>query len=228
MQLSVRDVSRIFQVPESRVFRWVHEEGLPSREADGQQYFNRAELLEWAAVKKIRLSRRAIREWGELAPGGASLAAAIREGGVMRIASAASRADALQAATRLVPVPDERDRTVLLDLLLAREEAGGTNIAEGIALPHPRRPCVLAAGQTVVLVAYLDPPVDFGGADGQPVHTMILLISPTIRSHLAMLARVAHVVAIPEFRALLQGRGSTEALVAEVERIEGEIQTAKA
>lgn len=220
MQLSVREVSELFGVPEQQVYRWVHEDGLPSQAADGQRYFNRAELLEWATLRRIALSPQALREWSALAPGSDSLAAAVRAGGVARVTGVGSRHDALQAVARLLPVADEADRETLLELLLARETQGSTAVNEGIAIPHPRHPMVTTTDHSIVLIAYLDPAVDFAANDGRPVHTMLALVSPTIRSHLAMLARIANVLREPAFRALLEQRSPAEVLLAEIARIE--------
>jgi PTS system nitrogen regulatory IIA component len=220
VQLSVREISELFGVPESRIYRWVHEEGLPSLSTDGQHYFNRSEVLEWASLKKIALSPKAVREWSTLAPGSDSLAMALRAGGVARVTAAASRQDALQAVARLIPVAEESDRAPLLELLLAREAQGSTAVNDGIAIPHPRHPMVMTTDHAIFLVAYLDPAVDFGAADGRPVHTLLALVSPTIRSHLAMLARIAVALRDAKFRSLLEKRSSAEELLAEIERIE--------
>jgi PTS system nitrogen regulatory IIA component len=220
MQLSVQDVSALFEIPEGQVYRWVHEDGLPSRESDGRLFFNRAEVLEWATLRRRPLSARGLREWERLAPGDETLAEALRAGGVARVPDAHSLADAVQAAVRLIPLPDEGERALLLDLVLARVAAGSIVVADGIALPHPRRPVVLAHGQSVVTVAYLDPPVAVAGHEAEPVHTLISLVCPTIRSHLAMLARITHALREPAFHAGLAARADLDSLVAELERIE--------
>ena len=54
MDLTVRQVAAIFDVPEGRIYRWIHDDGLPSRQVNGNQYFNRTELLEWATVRRVK------------------------------------------------------------------------------------------------------------------------------------------------------------------------------
>jgi PTS system nitrogen regulatory IIA component len=219
VQLSVQDVSTIFEVPESLVYRWVHEDGLPSRQSDGRLFFNRVEVLEWATLRRLPLSARGLREWERLAPGDGTLAEALRAGGLVRVAGGGTLADAVRAALEQVPLADEADRALLLELVLSREAAGSTVVLDGIALPHPRRPIVLTTGRPLVMATYLDPPVR-PPAGGTPVHTLLTLICPTIRAHLAMLARIAHVLRRPEFAGLLERRGSLAELIAAVERIE--------
>src|SRR6266704_1569252 len=53
MQLSVREVSRLLKVPENTVYRWVDERSLPAQQINSQYFFNKGELLEWAALRKV-------------------------------------------------------------------------------------------------------------------------------------------------------------------------------
>ena len=53
MQLSVREVARLLKVSENTVYRWVDERSLPAQQINSQYFFNKAELLEWAALKKV-------------------------------------------------------------------------------------------------------------------------------------------------------------------------------
>ena len=56
MQLTVRDVSKFLNVPESTVTRWIKQRGLPSQHVGGQYRFNRVDLLEWATANQIKVS----------------------------------------------------------------------------------------------------------------------------------------------------------------------------
>jgi excisionase family DNA binding protein len=53
MQLTIRDVTRLFNVPATTVERWVTQESLPAACSDGQYCFNRAELLAWANAHHV-------------------------------------------------------------------------------------------------------------------------------------------------------------------------------
>ena len=56
MQLSVRDLAKIFGVSENVVYRWVSNDHLPAEEINGQFRFNQAQVLEWATVRKLEMS----------------------------------------------------------------------------------------------------------------------------------------------------------------------------
>ena len=54
MQLTVREVSKVLDVSEATVNRWIKQRGLPAHHVAGQYRFNRAELLEWATAQGIK------------------------------------------------------------------------------------------------------------------------------------------------------------------------------
>jgi PTS system nitrogen regulatory IIA component len=138
MDLTIRDAAAIFDVPESRIYRWIHDEDL---------------------------------------------------------------------------------RSVLHQLFLARESIGSTAVGEGIAIPHPRHPVVLPVGRPMLTLCFLDQPIDFGALDHQPVHTLFVLVSPTIRAHLRMLARIACALRDEGFRAVLKRRASANEILREAQRV---------
>src|SRR5579864_4306522 len=220
MELNVREVAEIFEVPESQVYRWVQKDHLPSRQVNDRPVFNRTELLEWATVRKIRFLPNLLQEQGTPVAPSESLAVALGAGGVIAVPGRGTKPEVLREVTRCLPLPEGCDRDLLLQLFLARESLGSTAVGDGIAIPHPRRPVVLAVDHPVLTICFLDPPVDFGATDRQPVHTLFVLVSPTIRSHLSMLARVACVLRDPAFRALLLRRGTVAELLLEMRRVE--------
>ncbi len=117
-------------------------------------------------------------------------------------------------------LPAGFDRSVLCELFLARESAGSTAVGDGIAIPHPRHPVVLPVGRPMLTLCFLERPVDFGAADRQPVHTLFVLVSPTIRAHLRMLARIACALRDEPLRAVLKRRGPPAEVLREVRRVE--------
>jgi PTS system nitrogen regulatory IIA component len=76
-----------------------------------------------------------------------------------------------------------------------------------------------------VAIYFADPPVDFG--DGPPVHTLCLLVSPSTRLHLHLLAAVAAVLRDPAVAAQLAARAPDAEILAEIERVEGALSRAR-
>ena len=62
--------------------------------------------------------------------------------------------------------------------------------------------------------------MEFGAIDGKPVHAVFLLVSPSVPSHLRILAQLAFVLRDPGLRQLLQERAPAPAIVARIREVE--------
>jgi len=83
--------------------------------------------------------------------------------------------------------------------LMDREKLGSTGIGQGVAIPHGK------SDATPTLVAALGiskKGIEFEALDGEPVHVVFLLISPTDSSgqHLKVLARISRLLKDKFFR----------------------------
>jgi PTS system nitrogen regulatory IIA component len=214
MELTLVQVARLFNVTENTVTRWVQQENLPAYEINSQVRFDRAELLEWAALRKRAFDPSILQKMNGDRVAQVNLAAAIERGGVAPRISAGNREEVYRAAVDGMPLPEGFDREGLLQLFLVRERLGGTAIGEGLAVPHPRCPIVLPGQAAMVYVCFLDQPLDFNAADGQPVDTLFFAICPTVHDHLQLLARLAAVLRCDAFRRVLATRPDHERLVA--------------
>ena len=200
MPLTVREVSKYLSVSESTVTRWIKQRGLPARYVNGQHRFHRAELLEWATANQIKVSPELFEDAEAEEDPIPCLAEAMEAGGIFYQLQDTSKAKGLRALVDVLPLPEGRDRELLLRLFLAREASASTAIGGGIALPHVRNPIVLHVEKPLVTLGFLERPVDFGALDGKPVQVLFSLICPTTRSHLQMLARLSYALHDTEFR----------------------------
>lgn len=217
-ELSVREVAGLLGVPEKRIWRWVGENAIPHYRLRDDVRFNRVELQEWAHARG-----EVVRPEG--AGGSPQLADAIARGGIAREVPGGSRAEVLAAVAALPGVPAGVDRARLAELLVARERLASTGLGGGVAAPHPRDPLVVAVGAPTVVVALLARPVDFGAADGRPVETVALVLSPTVNDHLATLARLAFALRDGELRALLAARAPDAAILGRLRALEARLGT---
>jgi PTS system nitrogen regulatory IIA component len=120
-----------------------------------------------------------------------------------------------------LPVGDEQDRDLLVEVLLAREALGSTAVGDGIAIPHVRSPLVFAGSKGALALCYLESPVPFDAPDHQPVHTLFALVSPTIRGHLQLLSRLSLALLDSGFRAAVLRHADLQEIVSEAKRVEG-------
>jgi nitrogen PTS system EIIA component len=120
-----------------------------------------------------------------------------------------------------MPLPEDINREFVLQMLLARESAGSTGIGDGVAIPHARNPIVMHIPRPLVSLCYLEQPIDFGAIDGKPVHTLFTIVSPTIKTHLALLSRLAFALRDKEFAGTIARRRCREEVLPEARRIDG-------
>lgn len=223
MQLTVKDTADILDVSEKTIYRWIKQEAIPFYRINEQIRFNRAELLEWATARRIRVSPKI---FDEAQPGKLplpSLSDALRAGGVAYRIGGTDQPSVLRSVVEVLKLPEEVDREFLYQVLLARETLGSTGIGQGIAIPHVRNPVVLHVSRPTVTLCFLENPIDFHAIDGLPVNTLFTLISPSVRAHLHLIARLGFVLHNPDFKAALQRQASRDELMTGLARAESAI-----
>lgn len=213
MELALKEAARLLSLPEETVYRLARDGELPSYRVQDQYLFNRVDLQEWATAHNVRIAP-------ELYADKPSVRDALERGGVHYQLPGDSREQVLEAVTRLPQVPRSLDRGLLYQLLVSREALASTGIGEGIAIPHPRDPVVVPDAAPVLMLAFLARPVDFHAIDGQPVRVVFTLLSPSIRQHLQMLARLAYALHDAPLRELLHTRAPAEAILARFAALE--------
>lgn len=223
MQLSIRELTKLLNVAEGTVSRWIKQRGLPAHQVGGQYRVNRAELLEWATANQVPVSLELFNHLEADAETVPSLAEALEIGGIHYSLPGASKDQALRALVQVLPLPDGVDRELLLRLFLAREASASTAIGDGIAIPHVRNPIVLHVPRPAVTLAFLAHAIDFGALDGKPVQVLFSIISPTNRSHLQLLSRLSFALHDRKFRAMVARQAPREEILPEVRRVEARI-----
>jgi PTS system nitrogen regulatory IIA component len=224
MQLTVRDVTRLLNVSEKTIYRWISQGTLPAYRIQDQYRFNRAELLEWATSRRINVNPEIFREpEGESSPT-PTLAESLEAGGIHYRIGGDDRPSVLRAIVEVMRLPEEVDREFLFRVLLAREELGSTAIGNGIAIPHPRNPIVLHVRKPSIALCFLERPIEFGALDGLPVHALFSLISSTSRAHLHLLSRLAFALNDSGFKRMVTRAGSRDEILGEARRVESKLK----
>src|SRR5512137_2377356 len=219
MQLTVRDAARLLGVSEQVLERWVRRGELPALLVDDRYRFNRVELIEWAAQRKMPVSAEILEEPGLAQRASMPLVQAVRSGGIHRGLPGGAKETLLRAMIDRLPAPPGFDREFLYQMVLAREHLGSTSLGNGIAIPHPREPIVLRVDQPAVAIFLPDEPVDFG--DGERVHAICLIVTSSTRAHLHALASLTAALRVPEVSAKLAARAPDAEIMAAIERVGG-------
>jgi nitrogen PTS system EIIA component len=223
MQLTIRDVSKLLNISERTIYRWIKENSIPAYRIHDQYRFNKSELLEWAAANKVGVSPDIFKE-PEPGPGDViSIGDALKAGGIHYRVEGDDRNSVLRSVVEIMKLPEDTDREFLLNILVSREEMGSTGIGEGIAIPHVRNPIVLNVSYCLIGLCFLEKPIDFGAIDGKPVHCLFTIISPTAKVHLKLLSKLVFALKDEAFKQAVLSHGARELILREITRIEGGI-----
>jgi PTS system nitrogen regulatory IIA component len=222
MQLSLPETARLLDVSEDTLYDWIRTGEIPANKVDEKYCFNRAELLEWATSRHIRISPELFHrddEEGQLP----SLSEALENGGAVSGIPGNDQKSVLRAVVDVLPLPEDVDRDFLYQVLLARESAGSTAVGNGIAIPHVRNPIVLQLKKPLLTLCYLANPIEFQAPDRKPVRILFTLISPTIRAHLHLLSRLAFALQDSVFSEILYRNSPQDELLVRLRALENGI-----
>ena len=103
--------------------------------------------------------------------------------------------EALKSAQKISP----KDTENILEALAKREKLGSTGIGGGVAVPHTKH---VSISRLMGTLARSKSGIEFDALDGEPVHLLFLLLSPSesSSSHLAALERIATLIRDNDFR----------------------------
>ena len=126
--------------------------------------------------------------------------------------------EALCSLIDLLPVVTDKEK--LLKAILEREELMPTAMGNGIALPHPRNPLIEKEAKQFAALAFPENHLDWGALDGKPVHTIILVVSASAKSHLFSLQRITFFCHDKGFCSLIERRAPAEEILEYIEKTE--------
>ncbi len=226
MQLQFRDILKVFQVSEKTIQNWIDKKQMPYVLANEQYRFNYIHLLEWALENNIKLNPEML-NLSEVEFEGHILSNALKRGDVHYDIAGNNREEVLKAVVGVLPLSQEMDRNHLFEMLWARESVASTAVGNGIAIPHVRNPIVLHIDQPVVTVCFLKSPIDFKALDRKPVFILFTVLSPSVKMHLAILARLAFCLQDPKLLDYLHHRAPREEVLADFFVLESKLDVYK-
>ena len=109
----------------------------------------------------------------------------------------------------LVDAGKIRDRDVILDALIERENQGSTGLEQGIAVPHAKTDSV----ETITVSIGISPEgIDFEALDGKPSHVFFCMLAPPSQpgKHVEILSEIARLTKSPAVLKLLTTASSVQ------------------
>lgn len=216
MALTLDEAATMLGVSSSTVQRWSRQGLLGARMPTGEFTFDAHELRRWARNNGLTLKPLGglkaavpIKKVDPKLP----FVAALERGAIFRGLPGQDPVAVLSALVGEVPLTENRDRVDLKSQLLRREAMSTTGLGHGVALPHPRTPSARFAQEPRVFLALLDQAIDWNAIDGEPVHSVFLLLSPDPTRHLTILSRVAFLLRDADFCSMLARKVEDDVLL---------------
>jgi PTS system nitrogen regulatory IIA component len=180
---------------------------------------NRIDLLEWATNHGITIPPYVF-DTNEDRLNQATVSEALLIGGIHYDLPGATPEEAMKEVIARLKLPPYLDPDFLLQTLLAREALGSTALGNGIAIPHVRNPIVGQTLDPAISLCFLKNPIDFDAVDGKPVTILFTLITPNVKAHLNLLAKLAFLLHDQPFQALLHRPGSETDILSAIRILE--------
>lgn len=219
MFLKITDLAAATGVNEKTILDWIKHKGLPAHKQDDRYQVNRVDLLEWATNRGITIPPD-IFAGNDESTYRPMVSEALLNGGIFYDLPGDTPESALHEVVYRLKLPPCLDPEFLLQTLLAREALGSTAFGNGIAIPHVRNPIVGQTGESAISLCFLKNPIDFDAVDGKPVTILFTLVTPNVKAHLHLLAKLAFLLHDRNFQALLHRPGSEAEIMKAVRSLE--------
>jgi PTS system nitrogen regulatory IIA component len=176
---------------------------LPGHKVSGEWRFARAEINHWIETQLPQYTEQqleTLETHGGEAEAEPLLTSLLSEACIGVPLPASTRASVLK---ELVVLAEQSwqvyDPEAVLDAIRAREEISSTALAEGVAIPHPRRPLPAALGESLVAFGRTTKGIPFGAPDRDLTDLFFLVCCRDDRTHLRVLARLSRLLRQPGF-----------------------------
>jgi PTS system nitrogen regulatory IIA component len=223
MYVNVKETAKLLSVSEKTVYRWIKRNLVPTYKVHGSYRFKRAELLDWATSKRRHVNEEPLETTPQEKEPLPKLADALNAGGIVYRVAGSSRNEVLTDAVNHLRLPDDVDLEILKKMLIIREELASTGIGDGFALPHPRNAVLDHLTRAKVNICFLEHPVDYGAIDRKPVHTLIIVISPSLRVQLHLLSLLHYILRDADLRRTLAAQPCRDEIVGAIKDAEARI-----
>jgi len=220
LDLTIKDISLLLMMSEKEVKSLVKKKDIPCQVIQDRMFFNKQQIVEWALTRNVPIN---VSNHERMEEYQIDTLVTVLEKNSFHYDCAFDRDHYIEQMVDKVEFEMNVDKSIISQLLHSREEMMSTAIGNGISLPHPRIPIMVGRGKPLLAFFFLKEPLDLNAIDGQPVHTIILLISQTIKQHLSLLAHLSYLLLNEDLRSALRERKDGN----EILKIIGDIERKK-
>ncbi|RLE21755.1 MAG: hypothetical protein DRJ65_15415 [Acidobacteria bacterium] len=223
MKLDTLKAALCLGVSADTVERWIRQGKVPAHRQGTDWVFHLSQLRDWARANGLPFREHPDQVQITDSIEQVTVVQALRYGGLHHGIEATTVNEVLETLAQVAPIPSA-DREELSRRLKEREELSSTGIGRGVAVPHPREPLEGLIDRPSITACFMTSPVAFGAIDGRPVSAALLLLSPSVQTHLRLLSRVAFCLGNGQVTSMLtEGHQSSEELLERLDAVEAHI-----
>lgn len=218
MDLTIKDISILLLKPEKEIQVLIKKKEIPVQTINDKLLFNKQQIIEWALSRNIPIN---ISNHEKMSEYHVETLNTILDENSFFYDCDLSETMYIEQMVNLLDLDKNVDKVIIVQLLKNREELMSTAIGNGISLPHPRIPLMVGKNKPLINFFFPKEQLDLKSLDGKPVHTIILMISQTIKQHLSMLAHLSFLLSQESFRNALEKRFDYREIINIITQIEG-------
>ncbi len=217
MDLNTQDISHLLMIPEKEVQQLVKKKEIPFQHLHDKVVFNKHQIIEWALGHNLPIN---VSGHHKLSEYHIETLGTLLDKDSFHYDCELTESGYLEQMVSKINFEKSVDREVIIQLLKSRESMMSTAIGNGISLPHPRVPLMVGRNKPLINFFFPNKPLDLKSIDGKPVHTLILLISQTIKQHLSLIAHLSFLLSKETFRFALENRLKHDEILDIIKKIE--------
>lgn len=217
MELDTKDLSHLLMLNEKEIQRFVKNKEIPYQVLQDKILFNKHKIIEWALSRNMPINISGHKKLSEYH---IETISNLLDKDSFHYDSKLSETSYIEQIVAQLKLEKTIDREIIIQLLKSRESLMSTAIGNGISLPHPRVPLMVGRSKPLINFFFPDKPLKINSIDGKPVHTIILLISQSIKQHLSLIAHLSFLLSKETFRFALEKRLEYKEIIDIIQKLE--------
>lgn len=217
MDLTIKDISHLLMLPQKEVLLLIKHKEIPNQLLLDRVVFNKQQIIEWALSRSMPINVSGHQKLKEYQIDSLSNLLDIES---FHYNCDFEESSYIEQMVSQIEFEKNVDKDIIIQLLRNRESLMTTAIGNGISLPHPRVPLMLGRNKPLINFFFVNKPLELKSLDDKPVHTLILLISQTIKQHLSLIAHLGFLLSKETFRFAIENRANYNGILDIIGKIE--------
>jgi len=203
MDLNTKDISHLLMISDKEVQQLIKKKEIPFQLLHDKVVFNKHQIIEWALGHNLPIN---VSGHHKLTEYHIETLGTLLDNDSFHYNCQLTENAYIEQMVSQINFEKNVDSEIIVQLLKSRESIMSTAIGNGISLPHPRVPLMVGKNKPLINFFFPVNSLDLKSIDGKPVHTLILLISQTIKQHLSLIAHLSFLLSKETFRFALENR----------------------